>query len=105
MPADKKRFFPQLLILSVLVLAVPAFQGCTLSQAPGKPAPEHLSKNYGQSYEALLCVQAVNPDASKDAAPVDALPGQAGDSIYENYLNSFDKNADSDDFMNMLNGL
>ena len=95
MPEDKTRFFPRLLILSALVLAIPAFLGCASS--------EHLSKSHGQSYEAILCAQAVNPTASKDAVPVDALPGQAGDSIYENYLKSFEKN--DDEFMNILNGL
>ncbi len=73
-------------IAAILFFGVLLFQGC---------APAHLSKNFGESYEAILLAQTVNPDGPEDRNPPD-LPGVVAEGIYNDYLSGVGTQPGSD---------
>ncbi|MCD6185040.1 MAG: hypothetical protein J7K84_04515 [Deltaproteobacteria bacterium] len=56
----------------------------------------HLSDEYGKSYNALFAAQVVNPDAPHDSEPVDGMPGYTAIQIYNDvYLPGLTESASS----------
>ena len=53
-----------------------AIIGCT-------PTQKNLSPDFGQSLSQAFTAQAINPAAPVNAAPVDTLPGDLGEQIYQ----------------------
>ncbi len=80
MSGNSNRFLARALICSLVFMLPFFFQGC---------ASPHLSKDFGQSYEAVLFAQTINKDAPEDKSPVDGCPGEIGERIYEQYKKSF----------------
>jgi hypothetical protein len=62
------------LLFFIFLMAALAPMGCA--------GPDHLSENYGKSYDALFQAQVVNPDAPRDPAPVDGMAGYTATQIY-----------------------
>ena len=52
-------------------------------------ARQHLSKNYGRSYESMLYAQTVNHNAPADRTPVNGSPGVIGTLVYENFKKDY----------------
>ena len=80
MRGNNNNFLAGGLICSMVFLLPFIFQGC---------ASGHLSKNFGQSYEAMVFAQTINKDAPEDKSPVDGCPGEIGERIYEQYKKSY----------------
>ena len=80
MSENNNKFLARAIICCMVFLSLFIFQGC---------ASQHLSKDFGRSYDAVLYAQAVNPDAPEDRSPVDGCPGEIGERIYEQYRKSY----------------
>ena len=52
-------------------------------------ARQHLSKNYGRSYESMLYAQTINLNAPADRTPVDGSTGVIGAKVYENFKKGY----------------
>ena len=80
MCGNNNNFLAGGLICSMVFLLPFIFLGC---------ASGHLSKNFGQSYEAMVFAQTINKDAPEDKSPVVGCPGEIGERMYEQYKKSY----------------
>ena len=53
----------------------------------------NLSKNWGKSFHQAKDQQIVNKDSHKNIMPVSGMDGKAANTVYENYLKSFQEKA------------
>ena len=86
-------FYPiirAILILTVFLLLVP---GCA-SHGP----KEHFTDDYGQIYRQGFATQVVDPEAGTASPPVDTLPGEIAQKIYDNrYVDPLTKQIEEED--------
>ena len=80
MSGNNNNFFAGGLICCMVCLSPFLFQGC---------ASQHLSKDFGQSYNAVSYAQTINKNAPADKSPVMGCPGEMGERIYEQYKKSY----------------
>jgi len=95
MSGNSKRFLAEALICSLVFMLSLFFQGC---------ASTHLSKDFGQSYEAMFFVQTINKNAPEDKSPVDGCPGEIGEKIYEQYKKSYGEKSFAEQLGEMILG-
>ena len=56
----------------------------------GGCAKEHLSQNFGESYDSVFTAQIKNPDAPLNPQKEDLCPGVISNKIYYKYKKSYD---------------
>lgn len=55
----------------------------------GGCAKDHLSQNFGKSYDAVFTAQIKNPSAPQNPLKEDLCPGVISNKIYEKYKESY----------------
>jgi len=76
----------KILILTA-VAALVFMLGCT--SVPGQKQQTLLEKNWGRSFEAAKYNQILNPEAGRNADPVEGLDGEAAEANTAKYLKGF----------------
>lgn len=56
----------------------------------GCATPEHLSSDFGQSFEAIFRAQTLNPEAPATPDPPEGMAGVAVEGIYAKYKAQFE---------------
>lgn len=87
----------KLTVLMISLLLFVCFSGCNTMGARGV----RVADNFGRAYEMNVFTQTVNPDAGREASPVDALDGKAVEHIYKNYQKTFTKSQTPSTVINM----
>lgn len=87
----------KLMALMISLLIFVCFSGCNTMGARGV----YVAENWGRAYEMNSFTQTVNPDAGREALPVDALDGKAADDLYKNYQKTFTKSQTPSTVINM----
>ena len=85
-----KIFKGNIIWMAVLAMFSVSLWSCA-GNVPEAQRIDYLNMNFGNSYEAAINNQILNPDAEKDLEPVVGLDGQAAEYTVDRYKKSFEK--------------
>ena len=79
------------------LLAATLLVGLCLGCATPGPR-EHFTDDFGHTYQQGFAAQTVNPEAGTTSPPVDTLPGEIAQEIYDNrYVDPLTKQVEQED--------